>query len=60
MIKRKSLFTNLIAFYHVMVGRADKERAVGIFCLDFCKDFDSVSHKILVGRVRKRELDEWK
>lgn len=60
MIKKKSCLTNLIAFYNVMPGRVDEGRAVDIFCLDFCKDFDSVSYKILIGRLRKCGLDEWK
>lgn len=32
-----------------MAERVDKGRAVGIFCPDFCKDFDNVSHNILIG-----------
>ncbi|XP_064901183.1 uncharacterized protein LOC135577216 [Columba livia] len=37
----------------------DEERAVDVVYLDFSKAFDTVSHNILIGKVKKCRLDEW-
>ena len=58
-IKGKSCLTNLIAFYDDMTGWVDERRAVDVVYLDFSKAFDTVSHHILLGKVRKCGLDEW-
>ena len=55
----KSCWTNLIAFYDGMTGWVDGARAVDVFYLDFSKAFDTVSHNILLGKLRKCGLDEW-
>jgi len=56
--KWKSCLTNLIAFYDGMTGWVDEERAVDVVYLDFSKAFGTVSHNILVGKLRKCGLDE--
>ena len=50
--------TNLIAFYDDMTSWVDEGRAVDVVYLDFSKAFDTVSHNIFIGKVRKCGLDE--
>ncbi|GAB0204069.1 mitochondrial enolase superfamily member 1 [Grus japonensis] len=57
--KGKSCLTSLIAFYDGMTGWVDEGRAVDVVYLDFSKAFDTVSHNILVSKLRKCGLDEW-
>lgn len=52
-----SCLTNLLAFYGIMTGWADEERAVGAVCLDFSKAFDSVFSNIFVHKLRKMSRD---
>jgi len=42
-----------------MTGWVDEGRAVEVVHLDFNKAFDTVSHNILLGKLRKCGLDEW-
>ena len=58
-IKGKSCLTNLVAFYDVITGWVDGGRAVDVVYLDFSKAFDTVSHNILVMKLRKCGIDEW-
>ena len=51
--------TNLVAFYHVITGWVDGGRAVDAVYLDFNKAFDTISHRILVMKLRKCGIDEW-
>jgi len=57
--KGKSCLTNLIAFYDDMTGCVGEERAVDVVYLDFSTGFDTVSHNILLGKLRKYGQDEW-
>ncbi|GAB0177997.1 mitochondrial enolase superfamily member 1 [Grus japonensis] len=45
----------MIAFYEGI----DEGRAVDVVYFDFSKAFDTVSHNILMGKLRKCGLDEW-
>jgi len=42
-----------------MTGWVDEGRAVDGVYLDFSKVFGTVSHDILLGKLRKYGLDEW-
>ncbi|CAM5135697.1 unnamed protein product [Natator depressus] len=57
--KGKSCLTNLIAFYDEITGSVDEGKAVEVLFLDFSKTFDTVSHSILVSKLKKCGLDEW-
>jgi len=56
--KGKSSLTNLITSYDGMASWVDEGGAVDVVYLEFSKAFDTVSHNILLGKLRKCGLDE--
>ncbi|PKU49443.1 rna-directed dna polymerase from mobile element jockey- hypothetical protein [Limosa lapponica baueri] len=56
--KGKSCSTNLIPFYDVITRWLDEGRTADVIYLDFSKAFDTVSHNILIGKLRKCGLGE--
>lgn len=59
-IKGKSCLTNLISFYDERSSWVNEGRAIDVVYLDFIKAFDTVSHNILIDKLRKCGLSEWK
>ncbi|PKU37244.1 rna-directed dna polymerase from mobile element jockey- hypothetical protein [Limosa lapponica baueri] len=48
------------SFYDGMTDWVDEGRAVNVVYLNFSKAFDTVSHDIFTGKLRKRGFDEWR
>ncbi|NWX40362.1 PO23 protein, partial [Steatornis caripensis] len=57
-INNTLVITKSILYINGMTGSVDEGRAVDVVYLDFSKAFDTVSHNILIGKLRKSGLDE--
>ena len=51
--------TNLISFYDWVTSLVDEGRAVDVVYLDFSKAFDTVSHRLLLGKLAACGLDRY-
>lgn len=51
--------SNLIPFCESMIGHVDEGGAVDTGYLNFSKDFDMVSHSLLIAKLVRHGLDSW-
>lgn len=58
-IKGKSCLTSMVAFYNVMSKWVDEVRVLDVVNLDMSVAFDNVCHIILLGKLRKCDIDKW-
>ncbi|KAJ7396814.1 RNA-directed DNA polymerase from mobile element jockey-like protein [Pitangus sulphuratus] len=56
--KSRSCLTNLIFFYDQVTRLTDEGKAVDLVYPDFSKDFDTVSHNILLEKLAAHGLDK--
>ena len=57
-MKGRSCLTNLI-FYDWVTSLVDEGKAADVVYLDFSKAFDTVSHRLLLGKLAARGLDRY-
>lgn len=57
--KGESCLTNLIAFHDGTTTWMDEGKAVAVVYLNFSEALNAVSHDILIGKFRERELNKW-
>ncbi|KAK4818051.1 LOW QUALITY PROTEIN: hypothetical protein QYF61_004578 [Mycteria americana] len=56
-MKGRSCLTNLISLYDQVTCLVDEGKAVDVTYLDFSKDFDTISHSILLEKLAAHGLD---
>jgi len=49
----------MVAFYNVMSKWVDEVRVLDVVNLDMSVAFDNVCHIILLGKLRKCDIDKW-
>ncbi|KAJ7424043.1 hypothetical protein WISP_30579 [Willisornis vidua] len=56
-MRGKSCLTNLISFHDEVKHVADQRKPADVSFLDFCKIFNTVSHRTLLGKMSSTQLD---
>ena len=59
-MKGRSCLTNLISFYDWVTRLVDEGKAADVVYLDFSKAFDTVSHRLLLGKLAAHGLDRYR
>lgn len=57
-MRGKQGFINLIAFYNEMTSLMNETREEDVVYIDFSKGFDSISHNVVIDKLRKYRLDK--
>ena len=58
-MKGRLCLTNLISFYDWVTRLVDEGKAADVVYLDFSKAFDTVSHRLLLGKLAACGLDRY-
>ena len=53
----KSCLTNLLSFFEFATEQLDQGKTLTVAYIDFCKAFDKVPHRRLIGKLKQHGID---